>query len=71
MQVVTRKDKTRSKYFPEFFLTIASRATPIGSAGRAPDKNEVINYASKERNYRTSIGVNYQLHCQKISIRHC
>jgi hypothetical protein len=41
---------------PKSFLTIASGATPIGSAGRAPDENEVINYASKERSYRTCIG---------------
>jgi hypothetical protein len=66
MQVKTRKDKKRSKYFwayTQFFLTIALGATPIGSAGRTPDENEIINYAS--------IGVNYRLHYQKINIEHC
>jgi hypothetical protein len=59
---MTRKDKTRSKFFepiPEKKLTIASRATPIRSAGRSPDKDEIINYASGEINWRTHIGVNY------------
>jgi 5,10-methylenetetrahydrofolate reductase len=53
---------------PEFFSTIASGATPIGSAGRAPDENEVINYASNETNYRACIGAHYRLPCQKINI---
>jgi hypothetical protein len=73
-QVMTRKDKTRSKYFwayTQIFLTIASGATPIGSAGRAPNKNEIINYARREIYYRTHIGVNYRLHCQKTNIGHC
>jgi hypothetical protein len=51
-------------------LTIASGATPIGSAGHAPDEDETINFASKEGNYGTHIGVNYLLHCQRINIRH-
>jgi hypothetical protein len=46
MQVVARKNKTSSRNFlslyPIFFLTIASGATPIESADRAPNDNEVI-----------------------------
>jgi hypothetical protein len=50
--------------------TIASGATPIESAGRTPDEDEIINFASKEANYRTRIGVNYRFHCQQITIGH-
>jgi hypothetical protein len=49
--------------------TIASRATPTGSAGRAPDEDEIINFAIKKGNYGVHIGENYQLHCQWINIR--
>jgi hypothetical protein len=73
VQVVTKKDKTRSKYFWAYTQknsTIASGATPIGIAGRAPDEDEINNFASKEGNYGTHIGANYQLHCQRINIRH-
>jgi hypothetical protein len=52
---VTRK--SRSNYFlvyTRFFFTIASGATPIGSAGRAPD--EITDYKSYEA------GV--EVHCQ-------
>jgi hypothetical protein len=52
----------------EFFFAYSLGATPIESAGRAPDENEVINYASKERNYRAYIRANYRLPCQKINI---
>jgi hypothetical protein len=52
-------------------VTIASGATPIGSAGSAPDEEEIVNYASREINYRTRIGANYRLHCQKVNIKHC
>jgi hypothetical protein len=55
---------------PEFFSTIPWGATPIGSAGRVPDENEVINHASKDRSYRTCIGAKYRLPCQKINICH-
>jgi hypothetical protein len=74
MQVITRKEKTRSKYFLAYtqkISTIASGATPIGSAGRAPDEKEIINYASWKINYRTCIGENYQLHCPKINTGYC
>jgi hypothetical protein len=33
--------------------------------------NEVINYASKEKNYRAYIGANYRLPYQTINIWHC
>jgi hypothetical protein len=52
------KEQIFLSLYPIFF-TIASGATPIGSASRAPDKDEIINYASREINYRTRIGVNY------------
>jgi hypothetical protein len=46
MQVATR-EKTRQaagifESIPEFFLTIDLGDTPIGSAGCAPDEDEVI-----------------------------
>jgi hypothetical protein len=47
MQVMTMKEQTRSKYFGVYTrknFTIASGATPIGSAGRAPDADESINF---------------------------
>jgi hypothetical protein len=39
-----KRDKQQEFFesIPEFFLTIASGATPIRSAGCAPDENEVI-----------------------------
>jgi hypothetical protein len=57
---MARKGKTRSMYFgayTQFFLTIASGATPIGSAGRAPD--DIVNFAIKKGNYGVHIGQNY------------
>jgi hypothetical protein len=50
--------------------TIASGATPIGSAGRAPDEDGKYRLRLEEGNYRLRIGANYQLHCQKINIAH-
>jgi hypothetical protein len=47
MQVITMRKKTRSKYFGVYtqkYSTIASGATPIGSAGHAPDVDEDINF---------------------------
>jgi hypothetical protein len=38
----TRQAAVIFESIPNFFSTIASGATPIGSAGRAPDENEVI-----------------------------
>jgi hypothetical protein len=43
-------------------LTIASGATPIGSAGRAPDEDEKYRLRMEEGNYRLCIGANYRLH---------
>jgi hypothetical protein len=70
---MTKKDKTRSKYFWGYTqknLTIASGATPIRSAGRTPDEDEIINFAIKKGTYGVPIGENYRLHCQRINIRH-
>jgi hypothetical protein len=70
---MTKKDKTRSKYFWAYTQknsTIASGATPIGSAGRAPNEDEIYNFVSKEGNYGIHIGENYRLYCQRINIRH-
>jgi hypothetical protein len=63
------KEQILLSLYPIFF-TIASGATLIGSAGRAPDEDEIFNLASKEGNYRTHIGANYRLHFQWINIRH-
>jgi hypothetical protein len=46
------------------FSTIASGATPIGSAGRAPD--EIADHKS----YGACIGVHYQIPCRKVNFRH-
>jgi hypothetical protein len=47
---------------PNFVLTIASRATPIGSADRAPDKYEIIKIM------RHALEHGYRLPCQKIKL---
>jgi hypothetical protein len=41
--------------------TIASGATPIGSAGRAPDEDEKCRLRMKEWNFVLHIGANYWL----------
>jgi hypothetical protein len=51
-------------------MTIASGASPIGSASRAPNEDEIINLAIKKGNYGVHNGANYWLHCQQINIRH-
>jgi hypothetical protein len=47
---MTKVEKKRSKYFwayTRIFLTIASGATPTGSASRSPDEGEITNFAWK------------------------
>jgi hypothetical protein len=58
MQVMSKEDDKEEYTFEpifEFFLTIASGTTPIGSTGRAPDEDGNIGF---------TIGVNYRLHHQ-------
>jgi hypothetical protein len=55
---MTKEDEKEEYTFEPILekkLTIASGATPIGSAGRAPDEDENIGFTK---------GVNYQLHHQ-------
>jgi hypothetical protein len=42
MTIQERQGVNIIESIPEFFLTIASGATPMGSAGRAPDEITVI-----------------------------
>jgi hypothetical protein len=42
MAIQERQEGNIFESIPEFFSTIASGATPIGSAGRAPDEIAVI-----------------------------
>jgi hypothetical protein len=44
--------------------TIASGATPIGSAGRAPDEDGNYRLHLEDKKYGLHIGVTYRLHCQ-------
>jgi hypothetical protein len=53
------KEQILLSLYPKKFDYIASGATPTGSGGRAPDEDEIINFASKEGNYGTHNGANY------------
>jgi hypothetical protein len=54
-----KQEVTIFESIPEFFSTIASGATPIGSAGRAPDEFAIIRvmkHASKQNiEYRNKL----------------
>jgi hypothetical protein len=68
IQDMTMQGKQGANIFesiPEkVFSTIASGATPIGSAGRASDK--IADYTT----YGTGVGVYYQIPCQQVNFRH-
>jgi hypothetical protein len=51
--------------YTQIFLTIASGATPIGSAGRALDENGKYRLRLEEENHWLRIEANYRLHWQK------
>jgi hypothetical protein len=53
-----------SLYSNEVFFDYSLGATPIGSAGCAPD--EIADYKS----YGAGVGVHYRIPCQKVNFRH-
>jgi hypothetical protein len=72
VQVMMKKDKLTSTFwaYTRKYLTIASGTTPIRSASRTPDEDEIISFAITKGNCGVHIGANYRLHCQWINIRH-
>jgi hypothetical protein len=68
MQDMTMREKQGANILESIpeqsFSTIASGATPIGSAGRAP--NKIADYKS----YGAGIGAHYRIPYQKVNFRH-